>query len=486
MISLDPTSAGARGGWSRLRLAAVLLALTVASGATLRLTDAPAASPPPSTDLPRTFRASAAGPVRFSGALEGTAVLPGADGLVRMELAIGAGERAPAGAAVRLPTDLVVVLDRSGSMIGEKIIHARAAVRALVEALGAADRFALVAYSDGAIPVIPLSAAGAGRERWLAALESIVPTGGTNLSSGLDLALGIVDGARAEGRSPRVVLISDGLANQGDVTAEGLAARARRAARGEYALSTVGVGADFDEGLMAALADAGTGNFHFLASAGGLAAILAAELATARETVATGLRVTVEPASGVSVLDAAGYPLVHAPGLVSFQPGSLFAGQERRIWVTFQVPRNANGVIPLGALAVEYTAGGERHRLALAEVPRVSAVDDEGRYLAALDRESWERSVVVDQYNALRRSVAAALEQGREGDAIGEIQRYRALVARRNARVASPAVAARLAQARELETRIQDAASGAAPMAPLELKDLRARGYLEGRPGSRK
>jgi Ca-activated chloride channel family protein len=485
MTAHDPTPAAARRARPPLRLAAALLALTVAAGAAARLLEAPA-SPAPPVDLPRTFRATAGGPVHFSGALEGTAVLAGQDGLVRMELLIGAGERAAAGAPVRVPTDLVVVLDRSGSMMGDKIVHARSAVRALVESLGAADRFALVAYSDSAFPVIPLSAPGAGREGWLPAIEAIAPIGGTNLSSGLDLALAMVDGARAEGRSPRVVLISDGLANQGDATREGLLARATRAARGEYALSTVGVGADFDEGLMAALADAGTGNFHFLASADGLGAILAAEFATARETVARGVRVTIEPGDGVSVLDAAGYPLSHAGGLVTFQPGSLFAGQERRIWVTLQVPRGASGVIPLGAFAVDYRAGGVRHRLAFAETPRVAAVADERRYVESLDRGSWERSVIVHQYNTLRQSVATAVKEGREKDAVAEIQKYRDDVAKLNAQVASPEVSRQLDEAAKLEARVQDAASGAAPMSPVEVKQLRALGEAAGRPGSRK
>jgi Ca-activated chloride channel family protein len=488
MTALEPTPPPARRP-APLRLAAVLLALTVAAGAAARLAETSAGTstdPTPVGDLPRTFRASAAGPVTFAGALDGTAVLAGQDGLVRLELAIGAAEAATAGVAVRVPTDLVVVLDRSGSMMGDKIVHARAAVRALVEGLGTQDRFALVAYSDGAVPVIPLSSADGPRADWLAAVDAIAPNGGTNLSSGLDLALAMVDGARREGRSPRVVLISDGLANQGDASREGLVARASRAAHGEYALSTVGVGADFDEGLMAALADAGTGNFHFLASADGLAGILGAEFATARETVATGLRVSIEPAGGVTVVDAAGYPLAREGALVTFRPGALFAGQERRIQVTLRVPPAAQGVVPLGAFAVDYAAGGERHRLAFEETPRVAAVADEARFVAALDRESWERSVVVHQYNALRRSVATAVKEGREKDAVAEVQRYRDEVAQRNQHVASPEVARQLEEAEKLETRLQDAASGAAPIAPLEAKRLHALGHSEGRPGSRK
>jgi Ca-activated chloride channel family protein len=470
----------------RLRAVAILLAATAAIGAGVRFgvhRDATAA-PPPAGELARVFAAPGNGPVRFSGALEGTAVHATSDRNVRMELVIGANT-APDAIAVRVPTDLVVVLDRSGSMTGEKIEQARAAVRALVGGLGEADRFALVTYSDGV--EIPIALGGvANRRAWLATIDATHADGGTNMSSGLDAALAMIDGARSAGRAPRVVLISDGLANQGDASREGLVARATRAARGEYALSTVGVGADFDEGLMAALADAGTGNFHFLASAAGLDAILAAEFATARETVATGVRVAIEPAPGIEVIDAAGYPLAREGAAVTFSPGTLFAGQERRIWVTLRVPASAAGTVPLGRFALAYGADGARRELAFAETPRVAAVAAETEYFASLDAASWERSVVVDQYNALRRSVAEAVKDGRERDALAEVQKYRADVARKNATVKSEAVVQQLVEAEALEKRMQDAASGAAPMAPMETKQLRALGYTEGRPGAKK
>ena len=470
---------------TKLRIAAILLIATIAIGAGARLgAKEGAGTSDPSTPLAREFRAQTTGPVHFSGALEGTAVLPSTDRQVRMELAIGA-DAAQSGVAARMPTDLVVVLDRSGSMAGDKIEHARAAVRALITGLGESDRFALVTYSDGAQAAIPLGAV-VDRRHWLATVDSIGTDGGTNMSSGLDLGLAMIDGARRSGRAPRVVLISDGLANQGDASREGLLARASRASRGEYTLSAVGVGADFDEGLMAALADAGTGNFHFLAGAAGLDRILAAEFATARETVATGLRVAIEPADGVEVVDAAGYPLAHEAGAVAFRPGELFAGQDRRIWVTLRVPASAAGVVSLGRFSLEYGVGGERHRLAFADMPRVAAVADENHYFASLDAKSWERSVVVDQYNSLRRSVAAAVKDGRERDAVSEIQKYRTDVAAKNEKVQSPEVTRQLAEAQRLEQRMQDAVSGAAPVTPMETKQLRALGYVEGRPGSRK
>lgn len=471
---------------TRIRIAAVLLAITVAigAGAKLRERDATAA-PATNGNLTRVFHAPSAGPVHFTGTLEGTAVLPHADRNVRMELSIGA-DAARRGNVVRVPTDLVVVLDRSGSMGGEKIENARAAVRALVTALGEGDRFSLVTYSDGAQVAIPLGAVG-DRSRWLSIIDGVQPDGGTAMSSGLDAALAVIDGARSSGRAPRVVLVSDGLANQGDSSREGLVGRASRAARGEYALSTVGVGADFDEGLMAALADAGAGNFYFLASAAGLDRILADEFATARETVARSLRVSIAPGPGIEVVDAAGYPLERIGDSVTFQPGTLFAGQERRMWVTLRVPADAKGTVSLGRFALDYgTDGGSRRVIAFDGAPIVAVVADEVDYFASLDTASWERSVVVDQYNSLRRSVAEAVKDGRERDAVVEIQKYRADVAAKNDKVKSEPVKRQLAEAEAFEKRLQDAASGAAPMAPMETKQLKARGYDEGRAGAKR
>ena len=178
--------------------------------------------------------------------------------------------------------------------------HARAAIRELVGELAPEDRFALVTYSDGAaLTIAPAEAREEARASWLATVAGISPDGGTNLSSGLDLGLATIDGIRGNGRVPRAIVISDGLANQGDYTPEGLVRRAGRAARAEYMLTTVGVGADFNEALMKSLADAGTGNYYYVSDPRELGNVFAREFDAARTTVASGLEVQIEPADGV-------------------------------------------------------------------------------------------------------------------------------------------------------------------------------------------
>lgn len=440
---------------STLLAAAALLVATALAGAAARgVGRAPAGA----SHMLRT--APESGAVAFRGTLDRRAVLLGEDGLVRMELTMAAAP--DAAARVRRPTDLVIILDRSGSMSGEKIIHARAAVAELLAQLGADDRFALVTYADDATLAIPLSPVSEPqRAAWLGAIAEIQPGGGTAMSAGLDRGLDVVLGPRAGGRVPHVILISDGLANQGDATPEGLTRRARRAAAGELMLSTVGVGLDFNEYLMTALADAGTGNYYYVEDPRELAAVFARELDAARATVASALAIEVAPAPGVRVVDAAGYPLEVSERGVVFRPGSLFAGQERRIWVTLAVPHDVVGEYDLGRVSLTYGAGGARTTVPLADLPRIACVRGEAEYYATFDVPAWSRAVAVDEYNKMQEEVAGAVKAGRRDEAMKKLATFRDSVEAMNQRLRSPAVAAQLEEAKDLETRVADSFAGA-------------------------
>jgi Ca-activated chloride channel family protein len=416
------------------------------------------------------FTAPSSGPVTLSGTLDRSAVLRGQDGLVRMELVMGAKDQRIERQA-RVPTDLMVILDRSGSMQGEKLAQARAAVRELIAQLGPEDRFGLVTYSNDATLMIPLSAAdGPARDRWFTTLEAIVADGGTNMSSGLDLAIDTIERARGAGRVPRAILLSDGLANQGDASPDGLLRRATRAARGEYMLTTIGVGSDFNEYLMTALADAGTGNYYYLKAGDDLASVFAREFDAARTTVASGLAVQIEPAAGVRVVDAAGYPLEQASHAVLFRPGALFAGQERRVWVTLAVPSSALGDVALGRVSLSYANGSERTTLAFADVPHVACVQGADDFFAAVDVPSWTRSVIVDGYNEMQQEVAQEVKAGRRDAALKVIERFRDTTQAMNARIRSAPVAQQLRSVDKLESDVGAAFSG--PNQPAKQNEL--------------
>ncbi|MCP4663089.1 MAG: VWA domain-containing protein [bacterium] len=439
-----------------------LAVLTLAGHLLTRGSDAlpsAAVNDPATSTLTTTSFNGTSSRVSFSGRLDRSAVLAGGDGRVNMELVL-AGAELP-GVAARTATDLLIVLDRSGSMGGAKIEYARSAIGELIAELGPQDRLALVAYSSDAELAIPLSFATAEAKRgWRSLVREIYPGGGTNMSRGLDLALDIVGRVRGTGPATRVMLISDGLANEGDSTTEGLTGRAARAARAEVVLSAVGVGEDFNEFLMSAIADAGTGNYYFLQDTRELAAVFSQEFTATRRTVASALEVSIEPAAGVRVVDAAGYPLERRGAETIFRPGSLFAGQERRIWVTLQVDDPQPGRRPLGRFRTAYAHADERRTVELEPHPFVSTVDNPARFLAAVDKDAWASSVIEEDYGRLRQEVAGYVREGRREEALQEIAAYQSANRAMNEAIQSDEVNANLRDVAELEAEVEDAFQG--------------------------
>lgn len=403
--------------------------------------------------------------VRFSGRLDRAAVLQGGDGLVRLELALEAAESAPAALTSASPsTDLVVLLDRSSSMAGEKIVHARSAIDALIDQLTPADRFALVAWSDDARLAIPLTPASAeSRSSWRRLVAEIAPGGGTDMSSGLDLADRLLSRRGSRLGATRVILISDGQANQGDSSPEGLSARAARFARAEINLSAVGVGEGFNEFLMSALADAGTGNFYYVDDPQQLAGIFTQEFEAGRTTVARAVAVEIEPAAGVEVVDAGGYPLERRQGgVVAFHPGSLFAGQQRQIWVTFKVSSQQPASLSPARLRTTYSNGERRRELRWQALPQIACVRDQERFMAAVDKETWARSLSDETFNQLQQRVAQYVSRGQRQEALQEISGYREHNERMNRTLQAPGVEQTLRQAEELAVEVEAAFEGEA------------------------
>lgn len=466
---------------NRRRLAVGLVALTaglgvaVAAGALspapqvqIPVAVPPLASVSPSPALGAKQGPSAAAPsaaaaghgVTLAARLDRSRVMQGGDGIVRAELTLSAA--APEGDAPAVPTDIIVVIDRSSSMSGQKFADAMGAMYALLGRLRPADRLSVVSYSGDArvdvalAPATPEAVAG-----WRGQLGRLSPGGSTNISAALDLADGIVR-ARESERPARVLLLSDGEPTAGDTGADGLTRRARRAAERGYVLSAVGIGLGFNEVLMAGLADAGTGNFHSLHDEGGLDAILAAEFDASRATVASGLAVELKPAAGVAVVDAAGYPMEHIDGGVVFRPGALFAGQARRIWLTLRVPADQPAdAVDLGAVGLRFAVDGAAQALPPAPLGAVAAVADEAAFVAGLDAQAWERSVVAGRFADIEKKLAVHVRNGEADAARALLDTHATQTAALNRVVGSVAVEQHLGEVAARRAALDDAFSGA-------------------------
>lgn len=202
-------------------------------------------------------------------------------------------------APVRPRMDVRLVLDRSGSMYGEKWDQAIAAAHQLVDRLEAGDTFGLVSYSDDA--TVDLAPARVGDRRAAhRAIDGLRMGGGTNIEAALRAAERVAPARREMNDVLLVVLVSDGVANIGQTNAAELGAIARGMFDAGGVLTTsLGLGTDFDEETMLSIAREGSGSYHFVRRAGDISDILTDELEERAQAVAQALRLRVELGEGV-------------------------------------------------------------------------------------------------------------------------------------------------------------------------------------------
>ncbi len=202
----------------------------------------------------------------------------------------------------RAPVNLAFVLDRSGSMGGQKIRLAHRAVQEGIGRLDSRDRFSIVAYDDQVdVAVESTPASPEARRNALARLATIDARGSTNLAEGW--LRGCAEVARHASRDQvdRCLLLTDGLANVGITDQAELEKHAAEIAQRGVATSTFGIGVDFDEQLLVAVSTNGRGNFRFVEQAVQIPDFITSEVGETLEVVARGVTLEIDTEPGVLV-----------------------------------------------------------------------------------------------------------------------------------------------------------------------------------------
>ncbi len=169
----------------------------------------------------------------------------------------------------RPPMNIVFSLDTSGSMTGEPIELLKDSMTALAGSLRAGDRVSLVQWSSTQTVLLDgLTVSGPDEPALINAIEGVVPSGSTDLNSGLVSAYALAEQHYMEGGINRVVLVSDGGANAGETDIEVISAGAAEENDKAIYLMGVGVGnaVGYSDYLMDAVTDAGKGAYVFIDS----------------------------------------------------------------------------------------------------------------------------------------------------------------------------------------------------------------------------
>lgn len=249
--------------------------------------------------------------------------------------------------AARAVATLQVVLDRSGSMAGERLEGAKTALLSLVDRLAPTDNFGLVAFDDSTRVVVPAGPLTdkPGAKNAIAELQA---GGSTDLSGGYLRALQEVRRVTGPGGAT-VLLISDGHANRGIVDPLTLGKVATEAQQSRVTTSTLGFGLGYDERLLGALAQGGAGNELFAEEADAAVGIISGEVDGLLDQVAqaSSLRVQwTEHVASAEVLND--LPCATLPDGFVCELGSFYAGEQRRLLVKLSVP----GIAALGLAQV--------------------------------------------------------------------------------------------------------------------------------------
>jgi Ca-activated chloride channel family protein len=201
----------------------------------------------------------------------------------------------------RVPLNIALVLDRSGSMSEQKKMpFARDAAAFAVQQLLPTDRVSVTIFDDAVETVVPAGPA-ADKPGLVRQIRLIQPRGSTNLHGGWAEGARQVESGLVGGGVNRVLLLSDGLANVGVTDPNTIAAEARGLAVRGVSTSTMGVGDDYNEDLMEAMARAGDGNYYYIQTPTQLMDIFQTELQGLMDTLGEKVGLGLEPANGAIV-----------------------------------------------------------------------------------------------------------------------------------------------------------------------------------------
>jgi Ca-activated chloride channel family protein len=303
--------------------------------------------------------------------------------------------------------NLGLVLDRSGSMSGEKLLMARQTATYAVQQLQPDDRVSVTIYDDEVETIVP-STPATNKAVICARIESVQCGGSTALHAGWVEGGVQVSRYLDKERLNRVLLLTDGLANVGETNADRIASDVRGLAQRGVSTSALGIGEDYDEDLILAVANSGDGNYYYAETVSQLPAIFGAELQGLMATFGHKVSLGLEPQNGVEVREVMNELEQTSTG--RWMLSNLITGDSREMLVRLTVPAQARECDLLFVRLAwdDAQTGARRTQRAAFSLPVVTAAE---RARLAENDEVRERVAIMDAA-ARRKRAIAFLEAG--------------------------------------------------------------------------
>ncbi|KAK2945446.1 putative Ca-activated chloride channel family protein [Blattamonas nauphoetae] len=336
----------------------------------------------------------------------------------------------------RSSVSIVLVIDKSGSMSSEgKLDFAKIAARNLVEQLTPTDSLGIVAYDSSISNLVQIGPVS-NKDMYLTLINTLQPGSCTNLSGGLQAGIEMLRAHPSTG-TRRVFLLSDGQANEGDTSVEGVNGISSRYRSEGISVSSIGLGRDFNEQMMKGVAEHGGGQYFYVDKAEILPGIFASELNLAQNTVTFNTKIWMEFNSCVTQVKIPGYTTTETvvtgavlpipiAGVgnkrkIEIKMGDFGSEEKRTVFVELVINANTpNDSFPIGTVHASYSLSSdgpvEEHISAI----DVIVTEDEERIAAESENTANSRAI-----QAVRKAKMDADAEETRKQALIELERGR-------------------------------------------------------------
>ena len=344
-----------------------------------------------------------------------------------LEVSITAPENNSAKAKPAL--NLGVVIDRSGSMSGEKLHFAKQAAAHLIDLLGKEDLASVVMYDDAVELASPTRKMTDGNKTAVKKeIQEIFSRGSTALFDGWLKGCEQVAENSNDSSLSRTLLLSDGLANVGLTDQDAIASHARELFQRGVSTSCFGIGRDYNEHLLEAISNSGGGDFHFLEALSAIPLAFEREFEELIHISLQDAKITIQLPKGANCEVSAGWPSVTKDSEVTTSLGTLYAGREQRAYFQLHLPEIKDAKTL--TLSVNFHAVTlEKQEIEFKQTIELKLVSSEEEEKVESDKELMERFALVDMADR----ATEALRMARAGDSLGANQVLSRSMSRHNA-----------------------------------------------------
>jgi Ca-activated chloride channel family protein len=382
--------------------------------------------------------------------------------------------------AERAPLNVAIVLDRSGSMQGEKLQRAREAAVNALEVLKPTDIVSVIAYDTDVSVLVPATRL-TDREQVASVIRGIQAQGNTALFGGVSKGAAEVRKFLDNRHVNRIILLSDGLANVGPSSPGELGALGASLKKENISVSTLGLGLGYNEDLMVALAGQSGGNHQFIENASELASVFRREFDEVLSAVAQEVDIKVQIPEGIRPVRVLGNSSdINGQSIVS-RLSQVYSDQHKHIVIEVEIPAELAATPAEGQVAAL--------KLASVEVTYANLSNHQSESLAgeiAVTFSTSDDAVKASRDNTVMADVVAlvASEQNKYATQLldqGDLVRCREVLMGNSAYLRENAVELKVdslnyfAEINEMQSKkLEDAKSNMAPSAVATRKSFRA------------